>query len=136
MVSETTLSVTPTTPESRAFTVQALDRCTIVAQVNQCGNDLALTVCGGSSHHVGAVALAQPEDDPVRQATVSVLAAYGHRDDEVARRLSKRLAGALGCTISASVGIHIDDATSDEIAAIVHACDQLADAIADAYRNN
>ena len=136
MVPEMAFPVDSSMPETRAFTVQALDRCTIVAQVNRCGNDLALSVCGGSLHHVGAVALAQSEDDPVRQATVSVLAAYGHRDDEVARRLAKRLAGSLGCTVSASVGIHIDDASPDEIATIVNACDQLADVIADAYRNN
>lgn len=120
--------------ESRTFAIQALDRCAIVAQAGRCGNDLAVTVCGGSLHHVGAVALAQPEDDPVRQATVSVIAAYGHRDDEVAKRIAKRLAGALHCTVSVSAGIHIDDATASEIAEIVRACDELADAIAGAYR--
>ncbi|MDO5117273.1 MAG: hypothetical protein Q4D34_02150 [Eggerthellaceae bacterium] len=133
---ETASSVNPASPKVRAFSVQALDRCTIFALANQCGGDLAITVYGGSSHHIGAVALAQPEDDPVRQATVSVLAAFGHRDDEVARRMAKQLAGFLHCTVSASVGIHIDDASSDEIAIIVGACDQLADAIADAYRTN
>ena len=135
MVSETASSSNPSALEGQAFTIQALDRCTIVAQVHRCGNDLALSVCGGSLHHVGAVALAQPEDDPVRQATVSVLCAYGHRDDEVARRVAKKLAGKLHCTVCASAGIHIDDASLEEITAIVHACDELADLIADAYQN-
>ena len=131
---ETASSVMSAASESRTFAIQALDRCAIVAQAGRCGNDLAVTVCGGSLHHVGAVALAQPEDDPVRQATVSVIAAYGHRDDEVAKRIAKRLAGALHCTVSVSAGIHIDDATASEIAEIVRACDKLADAIASAYQ--
>ncbi|MBE6463919.1 MAG: hypothetical protein E7003_01070 [Eggerthellaceae bacterium] len=136
MVSETAPSSNPEAPKVQALSVQALDRCTIFALTNRCGNDLSITVYGGSSYHIGAVALAQPEDDPIRQATVSVIAAYGHRDDEVARRMAKRLAGSLHCTVSASVGIHIDDASLDEIAAIVVACDQLADTIANAYENN
>lgn len=134
MASETASTIIATALEGQSFTITPLERCPIVAHVNRCGNDLALTVCGGSAHHVGAVALAQPEDDPVRQATVSVIAAYGHRDDEVARRIAKRLAGALHCSVSVSAGIHIDDATLPEIQQIVQACDELADAIADAYR--
>ena len=134
MVFETGSSANPSASEVQVFTTQALDRCAIVALANQCGGDLALVVYGGSLHHIGAVALAQPEDDPVRQATVSVLSAFGHRDDEIARRMAKRLAGELHCTVSVSAGIHIDDASAAEISKIVRACDELADIIADAYK--
>lgn len=135
MVPEIASPSTSPALQGHTFTVQALDRCAITAQVSRCGRDLALAVCGGCAHHVGAVALAQPEDDPVRQATVSVLAAYGHRDDEVARHMAKRIAGALGVTVSVSAGIHIDDASTAEIAAIVTACDDLADEIIASCRN-
>lgn len=118
------------------FSLQALDSCMLVAHVQRCGNDIALTVCGGSLHHIGSVALAQPEDSSERQATVSVLCAYGHRDDEVARRMAKRIAGLLGCTVSASVGIHIDNASLEDIATIVKACDALAGTIVDAFRTS
>ncbi len=54
-----------------------------------CGEDLSVTICGGSRYHVGATALgcARPlyEGKPRRSATVSVLCAFEHKDDEVAK---------------------------------------------------
>jgi len=63
----------------------------------------------------GAAALAQYE--PERQsATVSVLTAYGHRDDAVASRFAKALAAAGKCTAAVSAGLHVDGAGAAEIA--------------------
>ena len=79
-----------------------------------CGSDLSVTFAGGDTPHIGAVSLAVYE--PERgSATVSTLTAYGHRDDELSRKAAKQLASALRCTVSVSVGIHIDDADEQDI---------------------
>jgi hypothetical protein len=91
-----------------------------------CGTDYSVAICGGSRYHVGAVALgcARPRHDnlPRRNATVSVICAFEHRDDEVARWVARYLATELNCHVSASAGVHIDNATSDEIGVLMENC--------------
>ena len=97
-------------------------RFRVTAVLERCGGDLTARVCGGERPHVGAVALAQYE--PEREsATVSVLTAYGHRDDAVAVRFAKALAAAGRCCAAVSVGVHVENAGSSEIAALQDACD-------------
>ena len=86
----------------------------IRATATRCGSDWNVAVCGGSAHHVGAVALAVYE--PVRDsATVSTLSVYTHRDDRVASRMAKELSRTLKCTVCVSAGIHIDHVVSLEV---------------------
>ena len=75
----------------------------------RCGADVAITLCGGTKPHVGAVSMAcyEPERD---SATVSTITAYGHRDDVLSAACAKRAAKELKCTVTVSVGIHVDDA--------------------------
>jgi len=90
-------------------------RFRVTAELVRSGNDLLARVSGGERPHVGAVALAQYEPER-RSATVSVLTAYGHRDDAVAARFAKALAAAGKCTAAASAGLHVDGAGEEEIA--------------------
>lgn len=82
---------------------------------------LTVTLTGGDRPHVGAVAVAQPRPslkDPRRtSASTSVIAVVGHQDDEVARPLAHLLAANTGQPAAASVGIHWDDCTADDIEA-------------------
>lgn len=79
-----------------------------------CGEDVALSVWGGTGPHVGAAALAVYE--PLRDsATVSVITAHGHRDDKVASHFAKAVSREMKCTVSACAGIHIDDAGAAEL---------------------
>lgn len=82
---------------------------------------LTVTLTGGDRAHVGAVAVAQPRPslkDPERtSASTSVITLVGHQDDEVARPLAHLLASATGQPAAASVGIHWDHCTVDDIAA-------------------
>lgn len=82
-----------------------------------CGRDVVMTFTGGTLPHVGAVSLAvyEPERD---SATVSTICVYTHRDDQLAAGCAKKAAAALKCTAAVSVGIHIDDAASEELAAL------------------
>lgn len=102
-----------------------------------CGSDISVSVCGGCTYHVGAVAFGQsilPKDGKQHSACVSSFCALGHRDDEVARLMAKRLATRFGCRVSVSVGIHVDDASSDDVTFLIQQseklCEQLSDAIA------
>lgn len=84
------------------------------------GDDLVVTICGGSGHHVGAVAIGIPRpslSDPKNvSASVSVFCVTGHKDDLPARRAAELLASSLNCVVSVSVGIHVDDAGAEDIA--------------------
>lgn len=79
-----------------------------------CGRDLSVTITGGESPHIGAVCLAQFEEERA-SATVSTICVYGHRDDQIAMACAKKISSKRRCTVTVSVGIHIDRATSEEI---------------------
>lgn len=79
-----------------------------------CGRDVSLTFTGGTLPHIGAVSLGSYE--PVRRsATVSTITVFTHRDDQLAAACAKKAATALTCTVTVSVGIHIDDASPQEL---------------------
>lgn len=82
---------------------------------------LIVTLTGGDREHVGAVAVAVPRpshrDPQKRSATTSVIALLGHQEDELARPLAHRLAAGSGLPAVASVGIHWDDCTLEDIEA-------------------
>ena len=84
----------------------------------KCGGDLNVTICGGTRYHVGAMALGcarPPKNNIERSANVSVVPVFEHKDDECARFAAKYLATRLNCVVAAAAGIHIDDASMQEI---------------------
>lgn len=87
------------------------------------GKDLCITIAGGDLEHIGAVALAVPhpslKDPDKTSATVSILAIPGHKEDELARTIAKKIASALHATVSVSCGIHLDNAKAQEIEDII-----------------
>ena len=76
------------------------------------GRDLVLHVGGGEAH-VGAVAVAEPG----RPAMLTVVP--GHKEGPLAAEAAATLAAAADCVCTVIAGIHQDDATGQEIAAIV-----------------
>lgn len=88
----------------------------------KCGRDLNVTICGGTRYHVGAMALGcarPPKKNVERSANVSVVPVFEHKDDECARFAAKYLATRLNCVVAAAAGIHIDDASTEEIAELM-----------------
>lgn len=87
----------------------------VSACATRCGDDISITVTGGTKAHIGAVSLAvyEPERD---SATVSTVTVFSHRDDAVSSYFAKGVSRAKRCTVCASAGLHIDDASPDEIA--------------------
>jgi hypothetical protein len=84
-----------------------------------CGDDLSITICGGTKHHIGAAALGAAytkKDSPQDiSASVSTICVTGHKDDEWARQAAYFFAKTHNCTVSVNVGIHIDDAGAADI---------------------
>lgn len=110
-------------------------RYQIEAQAVLCGRDVSVTICGGSKNHVGAVALgcARPEYEgrPKRSATVSVICAFEHKDDEAARWAARYLATELDCRVSVSAGIHIDNAEVEELSILMENCSEVCRQLAE-----
>jgi len=83
------------------------------------GRDLVVTIGGGTHAHVGAVAVAQPrpslKGDGSVSATASVIALLGHKEDELARWAALHLAAKLNRTVVVTAGLHVDNATMEQI---------------------
>ena len=79
------------------------------------GRDFLLLVTGGTAH-VGAVAV---WDSGKMRGPASVSEMSGHREGPLALDCAEILGRATGRTVIAVVGIHQDDATQQEIEAIV-----------------
>ncbi len=80
------------------------------------GDDLVLMLKGGEKHHVGAVAMAIPYKDT---ASTSIISAYGHKDGELAKPLAEKVAKNLKKTVVLVAGLHIDDASKEDIQKLV-----------------
>ncbi len=94
---------------------------TLVAQF--CGRDLNISVFGGEKAHIGAVAIAVANLDGYERKyspTVSCISVLDHKDEEVARYVAKELATFLNNQVVVTAGIHVDNATTDDIKIIMN----------------
>ena len=111
--------------------VQGTGRTRVRLDLVAHGRDLVLHLGGGEAH-VGAVAVAAPVG-PVMLTVVP-----GHKEGPLAEQAAAALSEAAGCTCAVIAGIHQDDATAEEIAAIVGNVNEgvarLARALADLRR--
>jgi len=84
-----------------------------------CGPDVHVCICGGTHHHIGASALGLPcpslKDPSKLSASVSVLNVVRHKEDQLARDAAYQLTKTLGCRVSVSAGLHVDNATQEDI---------------------
>jgi len=81
-------------------------------EVRSAGDDVFAIVTGGTRPHIGAIALAEPSG-------VSILQASGHKDAVIAEMFAKGLHEKCGVNVCVSAGVHVDDATSEEIALLI-----------------
>ena len=101
-----------------------------------CGKDWSVTIGGGEGFHIGAcgVAFVQPSlKDPEKiTGTVSVITVPGHKEDDLARRAALKLAKTLETTVTVIVGIHLDQASQEDIKKIVSLFEKLVNDLIDA----
>ncbi len=82
------------------------------------GSDVVVVVAGGTKPHIGATAVAAPRPSLTgrgNSASVSLICQTGHCDDELACSAAKELASAWVCTVTLTVGLHIDAATDEDL---------------------
>jgi gallate decarboxylase subunit D len=106
-------------------------RYDLEAAVRSVGDDLLVAIWGGERPHIGAVAFAQPrpslKDPKATSATVSVICALGHKEDDLVKAVSEILAAALNTRVVVTAGIHWDDLDAEGIAAVLRNSEILVD---------
>lgn len=92
---------------------------------------IACYLYGGEAPHVGGVALAAPGPmlggRQLSRADVWVVTVPGHKDAEAAREVARRLAIACRQAVSVTVGIHVDDASGEDLASLGENIDACVD---------
>lgn len=94
----------------------------ISANLRLVGRDLLVAISGGTSPHIGAVAVAQPrpslKDSNLRSATASVICLPAHKEDDLAKAAAEVLAAATNVAVVVTAGIHWDDLSPEGIVAV------------------
>lgn len=118
-------------PEPLFFQIER-DGFTIEALCQQMGDDYLLSIWGGEAH-IGAMAMAQPraslKDPAKRSATASVFCYVGHKEDQLVKEVSERLASALDAKVAVAAGLHWDDLTPEGVVAVTRNVDLLVEKI-------
>jgi len=99
------------------------DHYLVEARAVVCGSSISVVFGGGTHYHIGAAALAIPRpslaDENQISASASVICVTGHKEDELARRAALMLASNFNCVVNVAVGIHLDNATREDISMLV-----------------
>ncbi len=99
------------------------------------GGDVTVIFGGGTHYHIGATALAVPRpslaDPNQMSASASVICVSGHKEDEIARRAALLLTSILNCIVVVSVGLHVDEASADDIKIMLDNFDKVSIKIAE-----
>ncbi len=94
----------------------------IHGHVHEMGQDLLVSIWGGTKPHIGAVGVAIPRPslrDPRKwSATSSNFTFIGHKEDILVKKISEKLASQLKRNVVVIAGIHWDDISNKEIKAI------------------
>ena len=86
----------------------------VTACVVCCGSDIAVVIGGGAAPHIGAV-----------------LCRLGHKDDQPAREAALYLASRFNTNVTVTVGLHLDEAGADDIAALQQSLQQILHKVED-----
>jgi hypothetical protein len=97
------------------------------------GDDILLSIWGGTRSHIGSIALAQPRPslrDPKKwSATSSNLTLLGHKEDIIVKRISEKLASKLRRNVVVTAGLHWDNLTLKEIKQIENISLKISDEV-------
>ncbi len=82
-------------------------------------HSICIYLGGGEKPHIGCVVLAEPRPSLSphggQSCTSSVINLLAHKDDIFARKLAESLCIATGLVVSVSAGVHVHDASNDDI---------------------
>ena len=91
-------------------------RTAVWAEKKEVGKDLLVTLGGGERTHIGGVVVCEPGKE------AHVVRLGNHYDVFVLQPMAEKLCGRYSCTVVCTGGIHIDDATKEEIEEIKENC--------------
>lgn len=99
------------------------------------GDGLVCQLFGGEKPHVGAVVLSIPrpslKDTNQISCNSSILPRLGHKEDELAKPVGERLAKFFNQPVVVVAGIHIDQATEEELKLLMNNCWQAVEQLID-----
>ncbi len=103
------------------------------AYTQRMGQDLLVSIWGGTRPHIGAVGMAIPRPslrDPKKwSATSSNFTFIGHKEDAIVKKISEKLATELKRNVVVVAGIHWDGITAKEIEIIEDLTQKMSDEI-------
>ena len=103
------------------------------AHTQKMGEDLLVSIWGGTKPHIGAVGMAIPRPslrDPKKwSATSSNFTFIGHKEDVLVKKISEKLATELRRNVVVVAGIHWDGITAQEIEIIEDLTQKMSDQI-------
>lgn len=95
------------------------------------GEGLSAFLYGGTLPHVGGSALASPgariRGEALSSCDLWVQTVPGHKDSEAAKGCAHRLCLASGQPVCVCAGIHVDNATPEQLRALVDNCEKVTD---------
>jgi hypothetical protein len=101
----------------------------VKAEAKTIGADIIVSIWGGAKPHIGSVAVAIPRPSLKKSgkmsATSSVLNFVGHKEETVTKLFSERIAARLNRNCIATAGIHIENATNEDVDSIMKNCGTL-----------
>lgn len=104
---------------------------TLTLEVSRAGKDYNLLLYGGETPHIGCTVIAVPRHsltgDGSISCTSSVINITGHKDDLICRPLAEVLCKHTGKTVVCSGGVHMDEATTEQLYTIRNAVAELTD---------
>ena len=105
----------------------------IHSSVQEVGQDILVSIWGGTRPHIGAVGIAIPRPSLKNQkkwsATSSTFTFVGHKEDTLVKVISEKLAARLRRNVVVTAGLHWDGVTSNEIKTIQNLTKKLSDRI-------
>jgi len=105
----------------------------IHGSVQEVGQDILVSIWGGTRPHIGAVGIAIPRPSLKNQkkwsATSSTFTFVGHKEDTLVKKISEKLAARLRRNVVVTAGLHWDGVTSNEIKTIQNLTQKLSDRI-------
>lgn len=118
----------------KRFTVEiSKGRFKIQGLVQEVGQDLLVSIWGGTRPHIGAVGIATPRPslrDPKKwSATSSNFTFSGHKEDTIVKKVSEKLATQLRRNVVVTAGIHWDEITLKEIKVVQNLTQKISDQI-------
>jgi hypothetical protein len=99
--------------------------------VQEVGQDLLVSIWGGTRPHIGAIGIGVPRPslrNPKKwSATSSNFTFLGHKEDVMVKKISEKLATQLRRNVVVTAGVHWDKVTSNEIKTIQNLTLKLSD---------